>query len=276
MTSATFDDNLSELPIAKSNALIYGVIVSIVFHSLVIYFYYDAALTFSVNLPQKNKSNSKTFEIQLTQQRETSQQDSTDKLSKTKQPEKEHAQSEQPRSEKTRSEKPRTEQPNTVQKKAEINNIGLSSKENRNILINDQPLDLPPTENQMINLNAFREAIGESEIQASFNHNNQTQSKRFNPLIEKHLQEQEKAEEKRKALQEIQQRRKDNEYYKFKIVGDTQTVRVDGVCFDTPIKKDMEIETRVWTYIGECEIKEKLDFTRRKLDIEYQEGKSDF
>lgn len=150
----------------------------------------------------------------------------------------------------------------------------------------NQKTKAKPEEKQKIDLLSFRESIGKLELESTIENQNSNfqdnpinenaRSDFFNPLIEQSFKHQAQEQSRLKRLEEAFQKRKDNEKYEFRAAGPTQVVRVDGVCWETPVQQGMELETRIWTRIGDCRIKEKLDFTKRKLDEEYKQGKSDF
>ncbi|TQV87805.1 hypothetical protein [Aliikangiella coralliicola] len=71
------------------------------------------------------------------------------------------------------------------------------------------------------------------------------------------------------AISEKTRKRKENEFYEFQSYGNDRTVRINGKCFQLQKQPDFSDFNYLWTSIGSCENKVKLDFTKRKLDQEY-------
>ena len=127
------------------------------------------------------------------------------------------------------------------------------------------------------NFESIRESIGRNETQDAIRATEENQSGTyFNPTINQHLYEQEKQQSRLKAINEEKQRQEDNKHFEFNTTGNTSVARINGRCFLVPQNTSMELEFRIWLPLGDCEKKKKLDFSTKKLDKEFRDGKQGY
>ena len=92
----------------------------------------------------------------------------------------------------------------------------------------------------------------------------------FNPLLLRQIEEIQKKKFEREKNVGYRQLQKDNEYYEFKPVGGATTVRINGNCFIVPEDKPFASTQELWSLLGNCE-KEgpKLNFDEPELKYRY-------
>ena len=92
----------------------------------------------------------------------------------------------------------------------------------------------------------------------------------FNPNFRKRIKEIQREKFERSKITGFMQRQKDNEYFEFKPVGGSQTVRINGNCFVVPEKDVFALSQNVWALLGNCENKmDKLNFEKPELKYRY-------
>lgn len=97
----------------------------------------------------------------------------------------------------------------------------------------------------------------------------------FNPNFRKKIEEIQKEKFNRSIITGFIQRQKDNEYFEFKPVGGSQTVRINGNCFVVPEQDVFALSQNIWSLLGNCENKiDKLNFDEPELKYRYN-GKDD-
>ncbi len=93
----------------------------------------------------------------------------------------------------------------------------------------------------------------------------------FNPLLRRQIEEIRKKKFEREKIVGYRQLQKENEYFEFKPVGGATTVRINGNCFIVPEDKPFASFQNVWSLLGNCE-KEgpKLNFDPPELKYRYK------
>jgi|GEM_PF-3104737 len=89
------------------------------------------------------------------------------------------------------------------------------------------------------------------------------------PELQKQLDKQLNEQKRKKQIGELGQTEKANKRYAFKPQGNSQVVRLNGQCYQVQKTDAFSLISIPWTYMGNCEKLEKLDFKSRKLDKEY-------
>jgi len=274
VSSITFEEFSSDNPKSKNKALLISATLSILFHGLLIHFYFDEKFSL---LSDGSDSPVVNLELKLTQK------EPTEKIQEAKSIESNPIESkpieslppeakpqESSRVPFVAKEKPiKSLKPNaTTKHSTKTTNSNIESKPKSSIQPNSKP---------KLDLLSIRESIGKQEVESTINDQSGTsQLVYFNPIFGESLEKQAQEEARTRRLNEVFQREKNNEKFEFNVVGSTRVVRVDGVCWEAPVQTSMEEDTRVWTRVGDCSVKDKLDFSKRKLDLEYKEGKREF
>lgn len=97
----------------------------------------------------------------------------------------------------------------------------------------------------------------------------------FDPNLRKRIADIQKEKFERSKITTFMQRQKDNEYFEFKPVGGSQTVRINGNCFVIPEKDVFALSPSTWALQGNCENKiNKLNFEEPELKYRYK-GEND-
>ncbi len=254
VTTITFEDLFDNQPQTKKYSLWISGLVAILVHGFLLVYYYDVKVfgwfnppetqkTYHITL-QPNKADAPKPSIDKNVMQDTNVLDNTVDLKPTK--------------------KANNKASTPAQLKKPQNKISKNQTPHKNKSKENNEQTIPS-----IDLLSIKEAIGQSVLQSTIEReNNDSQGDYFDPSINRQLNIQAQNQRRTEALKNLAQKRAENEQYEFTSAGDRQLVRVDGACWEAPVKQGMEIETRIWTYAGNCETKEKLNFTR-KLDKEY-------
>ncbi|MCW8999145.1 MAG: hypothetical protein OQK04_10550 [Kangiellaceae bacterium] len=137
--------------------------------------------------------------------------------------------------------------------------------------------DIVKQPSQSNNLENILQSIRNRELREATISNNQAQSgPYFDPTINQHLSAQEKEHLRLETLAVDRKRMEDNKHYEFNTTGNTSVARINGRCFIVPQNTTTEEDTRIWLPLGNCEIKKKLDFSTKKLDSEFRDGKREY
>lgn len=270
MTAITFDNLIFDEPEKTKSKLTYFFICSLIFHLIVAaYLYSNGWSNRPTNVPQNE------FTVQIEFKPNENQRPPTPKPIKQQEIVPTPV---EPIIKPSDSHKPEvTQSPAAPQaNEAELNSTQIEpikpKEETQETASQSQNKTHQPTAS--MNFESIRQSISRHEMQEAIRANEETQSGAyFNPAISQYLSAQEKEQSRLKALNAEKQRQQDNEHFEFNTTGDTSVARIDGRCFLVPQNTSMELEFRIWLPLGDCEKKKKLDFSTKKLDKEFTDGK---
>lgn len=84
----------------------------------------------------------------------------------------------------------------------------------------------------------------------------------FNPELQQQLDKRAKRQGIKKQFKQMEQVKKDNQYYEFSGAGDTRMVRIDGQCFIKQDKNQLdEFQNPIMLNAGDCSKKKAIEFT---------------
>lgn len=94
----------------------------------------------------------------------------------------------------------------------------------------------------------------------------------FNSVLRKKIEDIQRKKFEREKITSFRQLQKDNEYYEFKPVGGSTTVRINGNCFVVPENQPLATFQNIWSLLGNCK-KEgpALNFEDPVLEYRYHE-----